>query len=88
MTATLDDIRQDQLALAVAQALAVANGAAAAQGKDVSQLLVTVTEESPPPDRVWRVHYGPREYRNRRGGDLIVLVNERLGTVERVIRGQ
>jgi hypothetical protein len=88
MSATLDEIRQDQLALAVAQALAVANGTVVAQGKDVSQLLVTVTEETPPPDRVWRIHYGPREYRNRRGGDLIVLVNERLGTVERVIRGQ
>ena len=85
---TLEDIRQDSLALSVAQAIAVANGAAVAAGKDPERYLITVSEEVPPPDRQWRIHYGLREHRNRRGGDLIVVVNERLGTVERVVRGQ
>ena len=88
MPPTLEVIQQDSLALSVAQALALANGTAVARGKDLAQCLVTITEESPPPDRHWRIHYGPRNPRNRRGGDLIVVVNESLGTVERVIRGQ
>jgi len=46
---TLDAIRQDRLALSVAQAIAVANGAAAAAGKDPGQCLVTVSEETAPP---------------------------------------
>lgn len=85
---TLEEIRQDGLALSVAQALALANSAAVGEGKNPDQCLITVSEESPPPDRRWRVHYGPRNYQNRRGGDLIVIVNERLGVVERVVRGQ
>jgi hypothetical protein len=88
MTLTLDEIRKDNLALSVAQAMALANGTAVAQGKDPDQCLITIREESAPPDRHWRIHYGPRDARNRRGGDLIVIVNERLGTVDRVIRGQ
>ena len=88
MTPTLDEIQQDGLALGIARATALANAAAVAQGRDLSQCLVTVSEETPPPDRRWRVHYGPRDFRGRRGGDLIVIVSERLGAVERVLRGQ
>jgi myo-inositol-hexaphosphate 3-phosphohydrolase len=84
----IEDIRQDQLAMAVAAALAVANDAAAAQGLDLPQYLVSITEEAPPPDRLWRIHYGPRNYVNRRGGDLIVFVEERSGAVRQIIRGQ
>ena len=85
---TLEEIRQDSLAFSIAQAIALANIAAVAEGKNLDQCLVTVSEESPPPDRRWRVHYGPHDYRNRRGGDLLVIVNERLGVVERLLRGQ
>jgi hypothetical protein len=88
MAAILESIQQDGLAMSVARALAIANGEAATRGTDLAQSLVTITEESPPPARVWRIHYGPREYRNRRGGDLIVLVDEQAGAVRRVIRGQ
>jgi hypothetical protein len=88
MTPTLERIQQDGLAMSVARALAVANGEAATCGTDLAQSLVTITEESPPQARVWRIHYGPREYRNRRGGDLFVLVDEQTGAVRRVIRGQ
>ncbi len=88
MAPSIDEIRQDSLALSVAQAMALANGAAVGEGKNPTRCLITVSEDSPPPDRHWRIHYGPRDYRNRRGGDLVVVVNERLGTVERVVRGQ
>lgn len=64
---TWEDIRGDALALSVAQAMALANGIAVAQGKDPAQCLITIMEESPPPDRHWRIHYGPRDARNRRG---------------------
>jgi hypothetical protein len=89
MTAsTLEAIQQDGLAMSVAHALAIANQTANAQGTDPSQCLVTIEEEPAAPHSVWRVHYGPRDYRNRRGGDLIVLVDERAGAVQRIIRGQ
>lgn len=88
LTPTLDEIRQDDLAFSIARATALANAAAIAQGRNLSQSLITISEETPPPDRHWRVHYGPRDFRGRRGGDLIVIVNERLGTVDRVLRGQ
>ena len=55
---------------------------------DLYQSIVTVTEESSPPNRVWRIHYGPRDYVLRRGGDLTVFVDERDGKVQRLVRGQ
>ena len=85
---TLAQIQQDRLAMAVARAVAVANETATSQGIDLATSLVTITEESPPPTRLWRIHYGPRDFTRRRGGDLIVLVDDQTGTVQRSIRGQ
>ena len=87
-TPELQDIQQDLLAMSVARALAIANETAVAQGTDPNDSMVTITEEPSPSGRLWRIHYGPRDYVHRRGGDLIVLVDERTGGVERVIRGQ
>jgi hypothetical protein len=50
--------------------------------------LITITEATPPPDRVWQIQYGSREYTHRRGGDLIILVNENAGVVQQILRGQ
>ena len=83
-----EEIQRDDLAMSVAQALATANAAATAEGADLPQSLVTITEESPPPERKWRIHYGPRDYQNRRGGDLIFVVDATTGRLERTIRGQ
>ncbi|HEY8503158.1 MAG TPA: hypothetical protein VIL46_01150 [Gemmataceae bacterium] len=69
-------------------ALGVANEAAAAHGADPGESLVAITEETTPAGKVWRVHYGPRDYVSRRGGDLIVLVDGQAGEVQRVIHGQ
>jgi hypothetical protein len=68
--------------------LTLANDAAIAQGTDPADSLVTIAEEAAPTGRVWRIHYGPRDYINRRGGDVIVLVDEKNDAVQRVIQGQ
>jgi hypothetical protein len=88
MSVALDKIRDDPLALSVARALFVANEAACAQGIDPSTTLVTVSEASPPPERTWRIHYGPRDYVLRRGGDFMVVVDGLSGEVKRTLRGQ
>jgi hypothetical protein len=87
-SSTIDEIQQDTLAMSMAHAVVVANEAAKSRGTDVADCLVTITEESPPPARSWRVHYGPRAYLSRRGGDLIVVVDESTAAVTKVLLGQ
>ena len=84
----LEEIQHDTLAMSVAGALALANETATTRGINLPSSIVTITEESPPPERQWRIHYGPRDYANQRGGDLIVIVHEQSGSVSRIIRGQ
>jgi hypothetical protein len=85
---SLDELQQDRLAMSVARALAVANEAAKSHGSQPEDSLVTISEESTAEGRLWRVHYGTRDFINHRGGDLIVLVDDRSNVVRRVIRGQ
>lgn len=87
-TDSLEEMQQDRLVMSVARALALANEAALEQGTAPSNSLVTITEETSPAGRQWRIHYGPRDYVGRRGGDLIVLVDESSAAVQRIIRGQ
>jgi hypothetical protein len=87
-TVTLEDLQQDHLVMSVARVLSLANKAALAQGTEPANSLVTITEEPSSTGPVWRIHYGPRDYVGRRGGDLIVLVDERSEVVLRIIRGQ
>ena len=85
---SVEAIQQDSLALSVAKAVAVANESAAARGMDLEHSLITIDEEAPPPERQWRIHYGPRDFKNRRGGDLTIIVDEQSGAIRRVLRGQ
>lgn len=87
-TVTVKELQQNHLVTSVARALALANEAALKQGTVPADSLVTITEETSPTGRLWRIHYGPRDYVGRRGGDLIVLVDERADAVQRIIRGQ
>ncbi len=87
-TTELEAIQRDGLAMSVAHAVAIANDAAAAHGVAVDRSLVTITEENTSLRRLWHVHYGPRDYINRRGGDLTIVVDEEAGTVQRIMRGQ
>jgi hypothetical protein len=85
---TLEAMQQDHLVMAVARALALANEAALSQGTDPASSLVAITEEPSSAGRLWRIHYGSRDYVGRRGGDLIVIVDECSRAVQRIIRGQ
>jgi len=87
-TVSLEEMQQDHLVMSVARALALANETALAEGTSPTDSLVTITEETSSAGRLWRIHYGPRDYVGRRGGDLIVLVDERRDVVQRIIRGQ
>jgi hypothetical protein len=87
-TVSLEELQQDRLVMSVARALALANEAAVAHGTKPADSLVSIAEESSATGRVWRIQYGPRDYVGRRGGDLIVLVDDRSQAVQRVIRGQ
>ena len=87
-TLTLEAMQQDNLVMSVARALILANEAALEQGTEPADSLVTITEESSPTGRLWHIHYGPRDYIDRRGGDLTVLVEEGSEAVQRIIRGQ
>ena len=85
---TLEVMQRDGLVMSVARALAAANEAATQQGTNTAASLVTITEETSPAGRLWRIHYGPRDYVARRGGDLSVLVDQRTAEVQQIIRGQ
>ena len=86
-TVDFEEKNQDGLAISVGRALALANEAPVAHGMDPANALVTITEE-PSAERLWRIHYGPRSAANRRGGDLIVLVDREGRAIQRIIRGQ
>lgn len=84
---TFKEMQDDQLVMSVARALTLANGAAIAHGAAPADFLVTITEEPSQAGGVWRIHYGPRDFISRRGGDITVIVDERKAEV-RVVRGQ
>jgi hypothetical protein len=86
--ATLERIQQDGLAMSIARAVNSANDAAVAHGTNPSQALVTISEETSAGERLWRVHYGPRDYLSRRGGDLIIIIDDQAAEVRKIIRGQ
>ena len=86
--ATMEKLEKDELAMSVAQALALANEAALGRGIVPADSLVTISEETTATGRIWRIHYGPRNFINRRGGDLIVLVDEKTWAVQRIMHGQ
>jgi len=89
MAATLEkEVLEDELAVSLARAVAAANERARREGIEVKASLVTVTEYPGQDYTCWRINYGPRDYRGRRGGDLIVEVGLNDGQVKRVLRGQ
>jgi hypothetical protein len=81
-------MQEDRRVMSVAKALAIANEMARSMGWDPMTSLVTITEQPDSTGCFWRIHYGPRDYVNRRGGDLIILVDEKAGEVRQVLQGQ
>ena len=84
-----EEVLNDSLAVAVARALNSANKKAGEYELDIRQSLVSITQEiQENKDMLWRVHYGPRDYIRRRGGDLIIYVDPQDYTIRKVLRGQ
>lgn len=74
--------------MSLAQALAVANRAALSEGTVPDDSLISIDEESFPSGNVWCIQYGPRAYINKRGGDLIVMIDQRTNSVQQILYGQ
>ena len=84
-----EEILNDSLAVSVARALTCANKKAGEYEMDIRQSLISITQEiQENKDMLWCVHYGPRDYIRRRGGDLIVYVDPQNYTIRKVLRGQ
>jgi len=82
------EIMQDDIAVSIAHALAVANKRARALGIDVLHSLITVTQRSSKGDTFWRINYGPKDYIGRRGGDLIIEIDQSNASIIQELRGQ
>lgn len=85
---TLEEFQQDNIVLSVARALRLANREAIAHGADPENSMITISAEAAQHPTWWRIHYGPRDYVSRRGGDLTVTVDAATERVEQVLRGQ
>ncbi len=85
---SFEKMQKDSRAMSVARALALANERAVDMGWDPAASLVTITEEPDPTRCLWKIHFGPRDYINRRGGDMVMLVDEGAGEVRQVLKGQ
>ena len=89
MAATLTaDVLQDELAISLAQVLAVANKRARESGIDLRQSLISIAQCPFDGGSVWRINYGPKDYVGRRGGDFIVEVDPISASIKRVLYGQ
>jgi hypothetical protein len=82
------DVLQDELAVSLARALAAANKRARELGIDVSESLITITQQALNGQLLWRINYGPKDYVGRRGGDLMIEVDPTDASVKQVLRGQ
>lgn len=82
------EVYQDDIAVTLANVLATANKRASEMGVDVAESLLTLTQRVVDDVLVWRINYGPKEYINRRGGDLVVDVAATSGKVAQVLWGQ
>ena len=82
------DFLQDELAVSLARAVAAANWCASDAGVDRGDSLISISHEFSGRSLVWRINYGPRDYLGTRGGDLLVEVVARDGSVAGILMGQ
>ena len=88
MTTLTADVLQDDLAVSLARAVAAANKKARELGVDVAQSLISITQHALNGDSTWQINYGPKDYINRRGGDVLIEVDVRDATIKKALRGQ
>ena len=72
----------------IANMLATANKSASEMGVDVAESLLTITQRLQDDIVYWRINYGPKDYINTRGGDLIVDIKANSGEIDQVLWGQ
>jgi len=82
------DVFKDDVAMSTANVMAIANKRANELGINVLNSLITMTQYLRDGTILWRVNYGPKDYLNRRGGDLMIDVDAVNGKIERVLWGQ
>ncbi len=87
MATLSSDVLEDDMAVALARVMATANKRARELGVDILQSLVTITQHF---DKgvLWRINYAPKDYINKRGGDLIIEVGGDDIKIKQVLRGQ
>ena len=83
-----EEILKDPFVASVALSLSVANERAQEYGIDLTKYLISITQETTAEKVLWRIHYGPKDYIHRRGGDLVIYVSPEDGTIQKVLRGQ
>jgi len=82
------EVLQDELAISLARAITVANKKARELGIDLIQSLISITQHILNGKSVWRINYGPKDYVNQRGGDVLIEVDMHDATIKKVLRGQ
>lgn len=82
------DVLNDGLAVSLARALAAANRRARENGVEAADSLIAITQIASDQELSWRINYGPKQYINRRGGDLMIGVDPADASIQTVIRGQ
>lgn len=87
MATLSSDVLQDDMAVALARVMATANKRARELGVDIIQSLITITQHFDN-GMLWRINYGPKDYINQRGGDLIIEVGGDDMNIKQVLRGQ
>jgi hypothetical protein len=87
MATLSSEVLQDDMAVALARVMATANKRARDLGVDIVQSLVTITQHFDN-GLLWRINYGPKDYINQRGGDLIIEVGGDDIKIKQVLRGQ
>jgi len=81
------DVLQDDMAVTLARVIATTNKRARELGVDILQSFITISQQFDN-SLNWRVNYGPRDYVNQRGGDLMIEVNGEDMKIKQVLRGQ
>lgn len=81
------EVLQDEVAVSLARIIAAANKRAREVGVNVTESLMTITQISNG-DLFWRINYGPKDYINQRGGDVIIEVDASNASIKNVQRGQ
>ena len=79
---------KDPYVASVAISLSVANKKAQECGIDLKESIISITQENSAEESFWRINYGPKNYINRRGGDLVIYVYQEDGRIHKILRGQ